>query len=31
MVAVELMQDQLVSWVTKDEHPRDIHGKTFQT
>ncbi len=23
MVAVELMQDQLVSWVTKDEHPRE--------
>ncbi len=23
IVAVELMQDQLVSWVTKDEHPRE--------
>ncbi len=23
IVAVELVQDQLVSWVTKDEHPRD--------
>jgi 3-oxoadipyl-CoA thiolase len=23
IVAVELMQDQLVSWFTKDEHPRD--------
>ena len=23
IIAVELVQDQLVSWVTKDEHPRD--------
>ncbi len=23
MVAVELIQDQLISWVTKDEHPRE--------
>jgi 3-oxoadipyl-CoA thiolase len=23
IVAVELMQDQLVSWITKDEHPRE--------
>ena len=23
IVAVELVQDQLVSWVTKDEHPRE--------